>query len=511
MPYLSTRAIGRLAGVLLVGSAAGWTVVLLLLPLEVEGLNPPIVLTSCLLALCLGIFALVAPWERLPPQASLLIAASAFVLVTAANTFSATIPQGFGAMCTVIFAWLGIAHRPGTATKFAIPVGLLVFVAILHQPGPMGGIDLAPATVIVVPTGVLVGEVLAWMCTRVRDAHQIEEGRLTSIRRLVAASELLADRQPTPMNAARVARLAIPSLDVAGALVTLLEADGSLVSTGSAQWPTGPENIRIDTWNVPALHDLVANRSNALSALPIVVTDVEELNVPRALAVPLVTSAGAAGVLFLVTDTPDDPFLQDLAHTYATQAGLALERSWATQTLIDATLRDELTGIGNRRHASAVLARVQVGDAVAMIDLDHFKEVNDTRGHAEGDRLLKALARYLQSRLRDEDHLARYGGEEFLLILHRSGPDAVQTIERLRTGWNATNPATGFSAGVAVHRTGVLPSHTLENADHALYEAKRAGRNRTHLHGGGGHHTEATAREAVARATRDSSGIDGTR
>jgi len=140
--------------------------------------------------------------------------------------------------------------------------------------------------------------------------------------------------------------------------------------------------------------------------------------------------------------------------------------------------------VGNRRHGNAVLARLQVGDAVAMLDLDHFKEVNDTLGHAQGDQVLKALAEYLRSQLRDEDHLARYGGEEFLLILHRSGPEAVQTIERLREGWNETGPATGFTTGVAVHRMGVLPTHTLENADHALYEAKKAGRDRTALYGG---------------------------
>ncbi len=472
---------GRLAGILLVGSAVGWPVVLLL-PLHIEGLHRPIVLASCAMGLCLGVFALLAPWNRWPRSASLLLAVAAFLLVTTANTFSATIPQGFGAMFTTIFAWMGIAHPRGTPTKFAIPVGLLFFIAILHQPGPMGGLDLAPATAIVVPTGVLVGEVLAWMGQRLRDAQLLDRERLAGIRRLVAVSELLAEPHESRLLPTRIARMAIPSLGVTGSLITFVEADGSLAGTGACEWPIPPEDVRIESWNIPVLRDLMICEANVAGALPIV-TDIEGLGVPAALAVPLVTSGGTVGVLFLVTEDPDDPFLQDLAHTYATQAGLALERSWATQTLVDATLRDELTGVGNRRHGNAVLARLQVGDAVAMLDLDHFKEVNDTLGHAQGDQVLKALAEYLRSQLRDEDHLARYGGEEFLLILHRSGPDAVQTIERLREGWNETGPATGFTTGVAVHRMGVLPNHTLENADHALYEAKKAGRDRTALYG----------------------------
>ncbi|MGC1512978.1 MAG: hypothetical protein WA797_08710, partial [Acidimicrobiales bacterium] len=316
MSSLSPRAMGRLAGILLVGSAVGWPVVLLL-PLHIEGLHRPIVLASCAMGLCLGVFALLAPWNRWPRSASLLLAVAAFLLVTTANTFSATIPQGFGAMFTTIFAWMGIAHPRGTPTKFAIPVGLLFFIAILHQPGPMGGLDLAPATAIVVPTGVLVGEVLAWMGQRLRDAQLLDRERLAGIRRLVAVSELLAEPHESRLLPTRIARMAIPSLGVTGSLITFVEADGSLTGAGGCEWPIPPEDVRIESWNVPVLRDLMRCEANVAGALPIV-TDIEELGVQSALAVPLVTSGGTVGVLFLVTEDPDDPFLQDLAHTYAT-------------------------------------------------------------------------------------------------------------------------------------------------------------------------------------------------
>jgi len=150
----------------------------------------------------------------------------------------------------------------------------------------------------------------------------------------------------------------------------------------------------------------------------------------------------------------------------------------ARQILAEVSRRDELTGVGNRRHAIALLDSLQPGDAVLMIDLDHFKTINDSRGHEAGDRVLTALADHLRTGVRDADLVARYGGEEFLVVLRAAGERANVTAERLCATWRQAGHGTTFSGGVAVHREGRPPAATVADADAALYAAKRTGRDR---------------------------------
>lgn len=158
-------------------------------------------------------------------------------------------------------------------------------------------------------------------------------------------------------------------------------------------------------------------------------------------------------------------------------------------------IRDSLTGALNHAMIKELLtgemARVQRFQTTAcfvMIDIDHFKQVNDSYGHPAGDQVIKALARLLQQQLRRTDHIGRYGGEEFAVIMPRTDvADAMQRVEDLRARFaaiphragNATFTTT-FSAGIAVSGTGYDATMS-EAADAALYAAKRAGRNRVHL------------------------------
>lgn len=147
---------------------------------------------------------------------------------------------------------------------------------------------------------------------------------------------------------------------------------------------------------------------------------------------------------------------------------------------------DALTGVPNRRAWERELARAVANAersgtrlAIAMVDIDHFKNVNDTRGHAGGDRLLIRAAAGWQATLRRGDFLARHGGEEFGVLL--PGADeaaAMEAAERIRT---ACPEGQTCSLGVTVLDRGEDVEAALERVDTALYDAKRAGRNRSIL------------------------------
>jgi diguanylate cyclase (GGDEF)-like protein len=172
----------------------------------------------------------------------------------------------------------------------------------------------------------------------------------------------------------------------------------------------------------------------------------------------------------------------------ALQDALAQIRELAT--------RDELTGLPNRRHMLDLLhehaqRRSRGGQRyyVGIIDLDHFKNINDSHGHGAGDEALRTFAEQAEAMLRATDAIGRWGGEEFLLILPENGPgDPTVCVERLRAAL-AVTPAcaaapelrVAFSAGLTRFRDGEPIGQTIERADHALYSAKEAGRGRTVL------------------------------
>ena len=154
---------------------------------------------------------------------------------------------------------------------------------------------------------------------------------------------------------------------------------------------------------------------------------------------------------------------------------------------------DELTGALNRRMIMAALdeemARAQRSEAscsVALIDLDHFKRVNDQYGHPVGDEALRTFAITVFANIRSVDKLGRYGGEEFLLVLPETEPNAGhRMLERLRAiiaelDWTAISPGmvVTMSGGITSLRADDSPDTALARADAALYRAKAAGRNR---------------------------------
>ncbi|MEM1332955.1 MAG: GGDEF domain-containing protein, partial [Actinomycetota bacterium] len=167
-------------------------------------------------------------------------------------------------------------------------------------------------------------------------------------------------------------------------------------------------------------------------------------------------------------------------------ARLALRRR--ADDLAEAVSTDTLTGVRTRRWfevARDELAMVRGDATVAMLDLDHFKRINDEHGHQAGDEVLRRVGRILTGSFRSDDLVIRFGGEEFLAVLPRTSLTAGRAlVDRIRVDvaeseWDDIAPglAVRLSAGVASGRLGDLDG-AISRADGALYEAKRQGRDR---------------------------------
>ena len=147
------------------------------------------------------------------------------------------------------------------------------------------------------------------------------------------------------------------------------------------------------------------------------------------------------------------------------------------------SLTDPLTGLGNRRQFQEDLQTLTGQDALLLVDLDHFKRVNDTLGHPTGDAVLAQLGRLLASASRGEDRAYRYGGEEFALILRGLPPHALDGVaDRVRAAVERSvfpDVPWTLTVSIGAARAAELSGETLlRGADEALYAAKRAGRNR---------------------------------
>ncbi|HEX5355121.1 MAG TPA: GGDEF domain-containing protein [Aquabacterium sp.] len=191
----------------------------------------------------------------------------------------------------------------------------------------------------------------------------------------------------------------------------------------------------------------------------------------------------------------------NLATTIALISGLTVLYvhliTQAEERLHELATTDSLTGLLNRRSILAALEREQAvrerkphPTSVLLVDIDHFKRINDRLGHAAGDAVLCAVSRTLQAKAREVDRVARYGGEEFCILLpHTLHDGALQAAERLREAvcqinipWGDEHIAVSISTGLAcAAEPGETLQALLKRADEALYQAKAEGRNRVVL------------------------------
>lgn len=171
--------------------------------------------------------------------------------------------------------------------------------------------------------------------------------------------------------------------------------------------------------------------------------------------------------------------------TFVEEARAVLQRLQGDERQTQEAEVDLLTGLLTRRAWMRRISSAREGDGVAMIDLDHFKLVNDTAGHAAGDLVLRAVGVLLREQFRGDDAVCRYGGDELACLTPGMSAEAlVARLDDVRAAWNRTRPRVGQRVGLSVGVAAIgpeEPSAAVRSADRALYRAKAAGRDRTAL------------------------------
>jgi diguanylate cyclase (GGDEF)-like protein len=397
-------------------------------------------------------------------------------------------------------------------------------------PDPVRVVLLAVALVAVLASAVLLAVVTARLTTPLRllarAAARLRAGDLSArtglagdgeVGELAAAlddmagrlqgreEELRRTRAAEADAAARLGEALERTHDLDGLLQTVLEAGCAAVSAAAGAALLGSERtleergtLTVGDVQVPARAsawlDRLAPRAPA-AARPVTAGPLEA-GAP-VLAVPLRTPERVLGAL-AVARVPGDPGFEpedtDALQDLAGHAAAAVANALAHEETRRLSVTDPLTGAGNFRQLSTTLAR-EVERAtrfnrplsVVMLDLDHFKAVNDSHGHPFGDGVLREFARRLQDCLREVDTVTRYGGEEFTVVLPETGAEGAAAVAgRIVRAVRDQPFAVGnrsaevtVSAGVAAFPDhGRTASEILRAADAALYAAKGAGRDR---------------------------------
>jgi diguanylate cyclase (GGDEF)-like protein len=254
------------------------------------------------------------------------------------------------------------------------------------------------------------------------------------------------------------------------------------------------------TKEVFAFHECIALRRGEVHFVSDTIRGLtcEHLPVPQpttTLCIPMTSQGEAIGSIsfYFQEKTEITKGKRQLAVTVAKQFGLVLANLKLRETLKGQSIKDSLTGLYNRRYLEEYISREthralrqQHSLGILMIDIDHFKQFNDTYGHAAGDIILKELGALLRQNLREYDIACRYGGEELIMILpetelptcQQRAEQLRQRVKQLRVVYNdQILQSISVSIGVACFPNhGLMASKAIEAADEALYQAKAQGR-----------------------------------
>jgi diguanylate cyclase (GGDEF)-like protein len=369
----------------------------------------------------------------------------------------------------------------GEGTEVALPVrchGDLAGVLVVAGPAPVAPADLREAR----RAAARLGEVLTALGPgggAQRDA---------AARRLLRHAGALAGVEDAERIGPAVLRAALDVAPLRSALLATTTHDGSL----EPRWSAGPLGDGLTEAAGPAalgaLRDLVVHAGSAALALGRPGRAVPEALAPlhaagaRTLLVVALRHGGAlTGLLVLADAGAPAPAGADaeLLELLAAHAAASLQAAATATALRHRAETDPLTGLGHHAtfHAALAGAHRRPLTAVVLADLDGFKALNDTRGHAHGDGVLRGVSRALQGALRRGDRLFRVGGDEFAaLIAVESAEQARAAGERLRAAVARAGLGVTVSVGVALPQVGEPDAALLQRADRALYHVKEQGR-----------------------------------
>jgi diguanylate cyclase (GGDEF)-like protein/PAS domain S-box-containing protein len=455
---LTPRVVARISACLYLSCGALVALVTPLLPMDRGANRAGTVLIGVLAAAC-GVLIWRLPWERWPERTTLVLAPVAFVMILGFNWFARD-PYLYDLFFLVVFVWVGLAHPKGTSVLCAPMMAAAYLVPLwAGPPAPHG--DLAGASLVyVLPVCLVVGEAVAWGAGRLRVA---EAARARSEARYAAlvqnASEFVS-----VLDEGGLIRYASPST-----IRVLGLAPETLVGRPSGEL-IHPDDLEV----VSSWFQRAHSTGDAAPATYRV----------RA------ADGSYRWVEGIITDLRGDPNIAGIL----VNGRDVTERVRVEHELSHSAHHDSLTGLPNRsafhEDLQAALERsTRHGTAVAVLflDLDGFKVINDSLGHASGDRLLSSVARRLETQLRKGDRLSRLGGDELVIIMENVVTDrevlpaAQRILDRLTDPFfvDGRRLVVTASMGVTVGRgPGVAAEDLLREADLAMYLAKEKGRNR---------------------------------
>jgi diguanylate cyclase (GGDEF)-like protein len=424
----------------------------------------------------LGISAAVCflvPWRVLPKWADELPAAWAIALLgVGLGAFGGVLGAYVGALA-VFLAYSGLTG--GWATlRLALLAELFLLAATLLGNQDSERMVVAATVVVAAVIGRFVAMTVSW--------NQTAGSRLRTLR---AALAELSDVTTETAAANVLASAATQLLEADDAVVLLTEHPGScvLAGRGASREDLLVRPIRIDMTREQSGAAVSARSGQTLfvpdsPSSPVVSQRLAtQFDTMSTLFLPIPGEGGAIGTVMIwwhLAQRSVDPFAQQVAEMLLAPAGQILERLRHRSQQDTDTMKDPLTGIGNRRRFDAGLTQLPVGGAVLMFDLDDFKHVNSLHGLDAGDETLRAFAAALRRCVRDNDIVTRFDSDRFGVILPLiASPIAGGVIiERLQRIWRAPHGC-AFSVGIAIRTEEETPAETVARSENDLQATKR--------------------------------------